>query len=199
MSHDDRKPPVQRRASEPEALLEDLESIRDLLDAEPRTLDDDDIPVLREVVRSQAAPFSGRSSGHRTARDGFSREDASGEESDRAEVQADLFDARMFADRLLDETWQQQSNAVLASARRTADALTARLAPQASTAARERLRARLANELPPLLEQVVGEAMDDLQNRLLRVLRQELARLTEAALTERPAPSAPTDEPSHDD
>ncbi|MCC5871337.1 MAG: hypothetical protein JJU22_02970 [Gammaproteobacteria bacterium] len=199
MSHDDRKPPVQRRASEPEALLEDLESIRDLLDAEPRTLDDDDIPVLREVVRSQAAPVSGRSSGHRTARDEFSREDASGEESDRAEVQADLFDARMFADRLLDETWQQQSNAVLASARRTADALTARLAPQASTAARERLRARLANELPPLLEQVVGEAIDDLQNRLLRVLRQELARLTEAALTERHAPSAPTDEPSHDD
>jgi len=105
----------------------------------------------------------------------------------------------MFADRLFDETWQQQSNAILASARRTADALTARLAPQAHAGARERLRSRLASELPPLLEQVVGEALDELQERLLGVLRNELTRLTEATLTERPQPPAPDDGPSHDD
>lgn len=181
---DDRKPPEQRRPAEPEKLLEDLESIRDLLDAERNTPltapTDDDIPVLREVVRPRPAsePEQART---------------------REEVQTDLFDARMFADRLLDETWQQQSDAILASARRTADALTAKLAPQASATARERLRKRLASDLPPLLEQVVGEALDELQERLLAVLRNEVTRLTAATLTERPEPSASDDDSYHDD
>lgn len=182
---DERKPPEQRRPSKPEALLEDLESIRDLLDADRRPplnfAADDDIPVLREVVRSRPAADPEQAS------------------PAREEVQTDLFDARTFADRMLDETWQQQSNAILASARRTADALTAKLAPEASVTARERLRSRLASELPPLLEQVVGEALDELQERLLGVLRNEVTRLTEATLTERPEPSAPDDESSHDD
>lgn len=190
MSHDDQQPPARRRPSEPGALLQDLESIRDLLDAERlmpgetrsearvRAPSDDDIPTLREVVRPEPKPDAPPL---------------------RQEVQTDLFDARMFADRLLDESWQQQSDAILASARRTADALTAKLAPEAGATARERLRARLASELPPLLEQVVGEALDELQDRLLGVLRNELARLTEAALTERAEPKAPMDEPSSDD
>lgn len=176
MSDEDRKPSTQRRPSEPGALLEDLESIRDLLDAEPNAPIDDDIPVLREVVRRRSP----------------AEEEPPGP---REEVQTDLFDARMFADRLLDETWQQQSNAILASARRTADALTAQLAPEASATARERLRSRLASELPPLLEQVVGEAVEELQRRLLLVLRNEMTRLTEATLTERPQPPAPDDQP----
>ncbi len=186
MSNDGSKPPEQPRPSKPEALLEDLESIRDLLDADDESSapDEDDIPILREVVRPQpTAPVE-----HAPPRE---------------EVQTDLFDARLFADRLLDETWRQQSNAILASARRTADALTARLAPDASATARERLRTRLASELPPLLEQVVGEALDELQDRLLGVLRNELARLTEATLTEPPQRrherKAPLDEPPHDD
>lgn len=181
---DDRHPTEPRRPSKPETLLEDLESIRDLLDGErspPLNIPaDEDIPVLREVVRSRPA--------------------AEPEPAPvREEVQTDLFDARSFADRLLDETWQQQSNEILASARRTADALTAKLAPEASAIARERLRSRLASELPPLLEQVVGEALEELQERLIGLLRNELTRLTEATLTERPEPSAPDDQPSHDD
>lgn len=185
MSNDDHKPPEDHRASQSEALLEDLESIRDVLDAErsaPLTAPiDDDIPTLREVVRAQppASP--------------------AGQPPALEEAETDLFDARLFADRLLDETWQKQSNAILASARRTAGALTARLAPEASATARERLRSRLASELPPLLEQVVGEALDALQDRLIGVLRNELARLTEATLTEPPGRSAPEDDPIHDD
>ncbi|MCC5886489.1 MAG: hypothetical protein JJT88_08645 [Gammaproteobacteria bacterium] len=185
MSDDDRKPPEQHKPSEPGALLEDLESIRALLDVDRELLKraptDDDIPILREVVRPAPGPTP------------------EAEPAPRQEVQTDLFDARIFADRLLDESWQQQSNAILASARRTADALTAKLAPQASATARERLRSRLANELPPLLEQLVSEALDELQDRLLGALRHELARLTEAALTEPPEHKAPNDEPSQDD
>lgn len=197
---DDRKPPEQRRPSEPEALLQDLLSIRDLLDAKRslppgkplRAPADDEIPVLREVVRPQPAFDSDSDSDP-------DPESEQGSPREREEVQTDLFDARMFADRLLDETWQQQSNAILASARRTADALTARLAPEASATARERLRSRLASELPPLLEQVVGEALDELQERLLGILRNELTRLTEATLAESPRRSAADDEPPHDD
>ena len=202
MSDEDRKPPEQRKPSESEALLEDLESIRDLLDAERRASSsapmDDDIPVLREVVQKAVRREP-------TADQPFAREEAREQEREQArekvrkEVQTDLFDARTFADRLLDESWQQQSDAILASARRTADALTARLEPQASANARDRLRRRIASELPPLLESLVAEALDELQERLLDVLRNELTRLTEATLTERPQHTSPDDESSHDD
>lgn len=176
MSHDERKPPEQRRPSAAGALLEDLESIRDLLDAESRAAMDDDIPVLREVVRREPPA-------------------ALDAPSYREEVQTDLFDARNFADRLLDDSWQEQSDAILASARRTADALAAKLAPQVSASARERLRSRIAEELPPLIEQVVGEALDELQDRLLGLLRHEMARLAEATLieaAEQPQPRNPS-------
>lgn len=184
MSKDDSKPPATSPGSAPQALLRDLESIRDLLDAdrEDGAAEDEDIPILREVVQ-----------------DGHGQVAA---QQDHGEVQADLFDARDFAARLFDETWQEESEAILASARRTADALTARLAPGASAAAKQRLQRKLAADLPPLLEQVVGEAIDELQQRLLALLRNEVTRLMQSSLVDDPdqgAGGAANAAPSQDD
>lgn len=165
MSDDDRqssgRDPARPRSRH--ELLRDLESIRELLDAPA------DIPVLREVVPPSAGG------------DEKSPETDAGEDHGSAEVQFDLFDARRFADRLLDATWQEESEAILASARRSAEALTSRLSTEEAAAARSRLQERIAEELPPLLEQVIGEAIDELQERLLRVLRSELGRLIETS------------------
>lgn len=144
------KPPGSRRK-----LLKDLESIRDLLDAE----DGVDIPVLREIVPAPASATRAASS---------------------EEVQHDLFDPGGVADTVFDDSWRQRSEAILTAARERADELAACIDPDVDDDALAALHERLEAELPPALEQVVTQTLDDLQDRLLEVLEAELTRMVTA-------------------
>ncbi len=140
----------------PRKLLKDLESIRDLLDAEEGV----DIPVLREIV-PPPGPGKRATGSH--------------------EVQHDMFEPGDFADRLFDESWRQRSEAILTAARERADELAACIDPEVDDAVLEALHERVDAELPPALEQVVTRTLDDLQDRLLEVLETELTRLVAEA------------------
>lgn len=170
----DPEPPGKRRK-----LLDDLESIRDLLDAERSGME---IPILREIV-PPARPAAKPTPASEEPRPRRSAE----------EIQEDLFDARQFADRLFDASWQRRSDAILAAARERADELAACIDPEVDDAVLSRLHDRVDAELPPALEQVVTETLDDLQDRLLEVLQTELTRLVESTFGDPGAESPPQD------
>jgi vacuolar-type H+-ATPase subunit E/Vma4 len=103
------------------------------------------------------------------------------------EDQGDLFDPRAFADRLLDESWREEREAILADARRGAAAL--RASPGAPTD--EALKARLAEALGERVEQLLGEALDELQATLGRVVRREVRRVLDEAFEAHDEPPKP--------
>ena len=149
------------------ALLDDLESIRALLDEEGA--DADAIPVLREVVGPSApAP-------------------APPAAEERGEAQGDLFDPRAFADRLLDPDWEAERERILDDARAGLDAFSLGLDEISRREREDRLRAAVEARLAPRMEQVLGEALDELRTALLRVVRREL----DALLAEVFAPAEP--------
>ena len=164
------------------ALLDDLEAIRTLLDEEQGNADA--IPVLREVVRApqttrrsvdagapdmpeRAVPEPGAASGEAGAEGAESRE----------EVQGDLFDPRAFADRLLDGEWAEERERILADARAGVTAFSLGLDEQERAEREARLRAAVEARLAPRMEQLLGEALDELQANMVRVVRRELAAL----------------------
>lgn len=159
------------------ALLGDLESIREALG--PARGDDAGIPTLREIVRD---PEPG-------AHPGADARNADTDTDEDGLPQADLFDPRAFADRLLDETWQAEREAILAEARRGISALHA--APGVPDDAQ--LRARFAEAIGERVELVLGEAMDHLQVTLARVMHKELERMLDAAFTADDDANSPRD------
>lgn len=156
-------------------LLDDLESIRSLLGDDDGAGDSADgvdldavadaIPVLHEIVRSSPPE---------PATDG----DRDPVAAPRAEEQqGDLFDPRVFADRLLDADWAEERERILADARAGVDAFSLGL-DEASRREREaRLREAVAARLAPRMEQLLGEALDELRDDMLRVIRRELDTL----------------------
>ncbi|TVS09843.1 MAG: hypothetical protein EA417_19660 [Gammaproteobacteria bacterium] len=181
MSDDDRKQPPDANTAPPgkrRKLLDDLESIRDLLDAERSGME---IPILREIIPAATPAAQPSTTGEET------RPVRSAEE-----IQRDLFDARQFADRLFDASWQRRSDAILAAARERADELAACIDPEVDAELLAQLHGRVDAELPPALEQVVTETLDDLQDRLLEVLQTELTRLVDSTFGD------PGAEPSQD-
>ena len=141
-------------------LLETLESIREVLD--DRNASDDEIPVLREIVQPETTTDSAPANDERPV----------------VSKPGELFDVREFADRLLDERWKQQSEAVLDAARRHAAAATVR-GPGAQTARAREFQHRVHTEVGPRLESLMEESLATLRQDLLEVLRTELERLAE--------------------
>lgn len=186
MTRDDQDPDARNRPLDPQgrrALLQDLESIRTLLDdlernaasidlappASPATGDlpelrlplrDErpgsaagaaaDIPVLREVVRPapvradhgsapaprehDRSPAAASGTAHPGEADGPPHAAAA---AARTETQGELFDPRAFADRLLNDDWRRERDAILDAARRSARAFDAP-GPDEHAAQRER-------------------------------------------------------------
>ena len=150
-------------------LLEELENLRELLGA----ADDGDgaeTPILREVVAEPPIILS------ETAQD---EPDA----GPRAEVQGDLFDPRAFADRLLDEDWAAERERVIDDARRDIAALDIGVDGTGRALRETHLRSALAERLGPRMEQVLGEAVDQLRDQLLRVVRRELEDIVQDVLS----------------
>lgn len=151
------------------ALLDDLESIRTLLgdgatDAEAA----DAIPVLREIVQGPEAPPPAQAEPPPAE---------AGTAATPGEQQGDLFDPRAFADRLLDGDWAEERERILSDARAGVDAFSLGL-DEASRLEREaRLREAVTTRLAPRMEQVLGEAVDELRDNMLRVIRRELDAL----------------------
>ncbi|HSG91918.1 MAG TPA: hypothetical protein VLA56_22075 [Pseudomonadales bacterium] len=174
-------------------LLDDLESIRALLNARQGTGDLGNIPVLREVVRPAA---TGPETSEVRAADAAPRAedpaDATGS-AGRSETQGDLFDPRAFADRLLNDEWRAQRDAILEDARAGARALPGSARPGSERFDAE-LHARLLASLGARVEELMDDALHDLRTVLHRTLREELEHLFADCFEARPGPPPNTDE-----
>lgn len=151
-----------------EDLLDDLEHLRDLLgESDP---DGAEIPILHEVVAE--SPRIGAETGPRVP---FPEP--------YAEEQGDLFDPDAFADRLLDEDWAAERERVIDDARRNVAALDGGIDGPSRTRLEPILRSALTDRLAPRMEQVLGEAVDQLRDQLLRVVRRELDAIVQDVLS----------------
>ena len=152
-------------------LLDDLEHLRDLLgESDP---DGAEIPILHEVVAEP--PRIGVETGSPVPL-----------AEPYAEEQGDLFDPDAFADRLLDEDWAAERERVIEEARRNIGALDSGVDRPARMPLEQILRSALTDRLAPRMEQVLGEAVDQLRDQLLRVVRRELDAIVQDVLSRDP-------------
>ncbi len=149
-------------------LLEDLEQLRELLGE--ADADGAEIPVLHEIVAEPPRTGSG------IAPSALNPET-------RAEEQGDLFDVGTFTQRLLDEDWATERARVIDDTRREIAALDRNIDASARALQETHLRSALAERLAPRMEQVLGEAVDQLRDQLLRVVRRELEAIVQDVLS----------------
>lgn len=188
------------RALRPEGrrnLLDELESIRGLLDdarsdagerREPAP-DLDRIPVLDEIVkpaRPSAAGAPGRTEG------------ADAATSAGTESQGDLFDPRAFADRLLNDDWRRERDAIVAAARLGARALGRPADAPPDRTLEPELQARLQAALEDRVGTVLQGALEDLRDVLRHTVRRELERLLDDCFGDVPASTPAAGRPGDD-
>lgn len=155
---------------EEQEILDDLESIKDLLDeenSEARTLEDTDaqeekpVPLLDDMVEGALSV---------TEAD-FDRAGPNGDGSVSARVDQALFDT------LLGDQWRAAANGLLTEARGAIEAHRNQWTPEDTDELNEALRVRIDETLTAWLRQTVAERVHE--------LRAELLQVAEGVITER--------------
>jgi hypothetical protein len=168
----DRKPSSNSRTS---ALLGDLESIRSLLQPPegadhdlPDDADDEDVPLLEEVVHGGVSVNESFLSGEGDF-------DESGESSG---LNDDLFKA------LLSDQWRESARDMLDQARATIEQHQREWTPQHTDELNEALKVRIDQTLQAWLRELVHDHLDDLRATLLTTMSREIVDLIAERLTD---------------
>ncbi len=158
------------------ALIGDLESIRNLLDgpndSAPAAEDSDDVPVLEDMVEGA---FTVNES-VLTSRASFDDGPSSGE------PKSGLADDTIKA--LLGDQWRGQARKILSDARSTVEGSGLDWSADQMNALNESLKVRIDRTLDDWLVELINSRIDDLRTRLLAVLEQELTQFTRALTDE---------------
>jgi hypothetical protein len=188
---------------DPDELLGDLESIKQLLDEEDQAATGpSDVPLLDDMVEGaytlddsasllSATPALG--GGRRTAR-------TSGSEPDKEDgrfLSEDLFDT------LLGDRWKRSASDILTEARGAIEAHRNDWTPEDTDELNEALRVRIDETLTEWLKQTVKERMDELHAALLQAaeeaIDEKIRNLIESrrASLEGEYPTLPGEQPDH--